>query len=103
MTNRPIIHVQELAALSRIRIPEEDVPKLSEDLASILGMIEQVQKIDVGDVAAEKGGLHNVMREDTNPIEPGTYSGALLDAAPKRTGEYVEVKQVLGHVKKNSA
>ena len=101
MTDKPSINVKELAALSRIRVAEADIPKLTEELSSILEMAEQVQKVDVGDVAAE-AELRNVMREDAGAIEAGTYTDALLDAAPKRTGDYVEVKQVLGHVKKNT-
>lgn len=102
MSDKPTINVRELASLSRIRVPEEDIPKLTEELSSILEMVELVQKVDVGDVATEQG-LHNIMREDGNAIEAGTYTDALLDAAPKRTGDYLEVKQVLGHVKKGGA
>jgi len=102
MSDGPIVDIRTLANLSRIELREEDIPRLTEEIGGVLHFVEQVQQFDVGE-ETEGEGLHNVMREDTDSYEPGTYTDALLNAAPKRQGDYVEVKQVLTHAKKDAA
>ena len=101
MNETPKVDVRALAALSRIAIDEKDIPRLEGELQEVLAFVEEVQKIDVSALKVGTDGLHNVMRADTDAYEPGLFTEALLGAAPKRNGEYFEVKQVLAHTKKN--
>ena len=103
MADNPKPDIRTLAALSRIRVSDDEVARLETELGDILHFVEVVQQVELGDVGATQSAHRNIMREDTDAIEPGTYTDALLDAAPKRTGEHLEVKQVLSHVKKNNA
>ena len=103
MSETPKVDVRALAALSRIAISDADVPVFEEELQEVLAFVEEVQKVDVSKLSPTTVGLHNVTRADSDAYEPGVYTEALLDAAPKRNGEYFEVKQVLAHTKKNKA
>lgn len=99
---KPIVDVTALAALSRIEVKEVDIPRLSDEIAGILQFVEKVQSFELKK-EVHAGGLHNVMREDIDPYESGAFTDALLSAAPKREGDYIEVKQVLAHTKKNKS
>jgi aspartyl/glutamyl-tRNA(Asn/Gln) amidotransferase C subunit len=103
MTDMPKIDIRALAALSRIAITDAEIPKLEAELAGVLAFAGAVQQVAVAAPLRHAAGLHNVTRPDTDPYEPGTFTEALLDAAPKRHGEYLEVKQVLAHTKKERA
>lgn len=103
MSETPRVDIRALASLSRIAVSDTDIPKLEAELSGILAFVEAVQQVAVGDVKKQEGALHNVMREDVDPYDAGTFTEALLNAAPKRTGNYIEVKQVLAHTKKNKA
>ena len=88
--------IEHLATLARIELSEEEIAKLGEEFTAILGYVEQLNDI-LADAEEEKEvGLHyNVLREDTDPHEPGIYTEKLLDAAPKRDGAYISVKKIL--------
>jgi aspartyl-tRNA(Asn)/glutamyl-tRNA(Gln) amidotransferase subunit C len=103
MSETPKVDIRALAALSRIAVTDAEIPKLEAELAGVLAFVEEVQKVEVKTPALHGTGLHNVTRPDTDAYEPGTFTEALLNAAPKRTGDHIEVKQVLAHTKKNKA
>lgn len=94
------VDIRALAALSKIEIAESDIPKLEAEVSEILSFVETISGIEVGDEWRGDKQLRNVLREDENPHENGKYTEALLNAAPARSGDYIEVQQVLGHVKK---
>lgn len=89
--------IEHLAKLSRIAVTDEEADALAKDITSILGYISEIEEI-TGNKEEEKkvGALFNVMREDTNPHEPGIYTEDLLNLAPERDGRYVKVKKILG-------
>lgn len=101
MSESPKVDVKALAALSRIAIKEVDIPRLEAELGEILSFVEEVQKVDVSVLPIATDDLHNVTRSDTDPYDSGIFTEAILSAAPKRNGEYIEVKQVLAHTKKS--
>ncbi len=88
--------IEKLADLSRIALAPEEMESLRKSMDSILGYVEQVNKVSA-DAGSEKktGLLRNIMREDSNPHESGIYTEALASAAPKREGDYVKVKKIL--------
>jgi aspartyl-tRNA(Asn)/glutamyl-tRNA(Gln) amidotransferase subunit C len=88
--------IHRIAGLARIELTDEEATLFAHEVATILKYVSEVQSI-TGDVPPEKvpGALVNVMRKDINPNEPGLYREDLLNAAPKRTGDYIEVKKIL--------
>jgi aspartyl-tRNA(Asn)/glutamyl-tRNA(Gln) amidotransferase subunit C len=89
--------VLKLAKLARIDISEAEAESLSKEFGSILSYVGEIKNANLTHVEAKKEDfmLRNVMREDTEPHESGIHTEALLNEAPKRKGDYVEVKKIL--------
>ena len=88
--------IMHLARLARIEVGDSEADALASEITSILGYVSEIEKI-TGNVASEKvvGPLNNVMREDTHPHTPGMYTEDLLNLAPERKGQYVQVKKII--------
>lgn len=95
---KPVINIRALAELARVEVSDEELVKLEKEIPSILTFVETIQKVDVATASADTS-LRNVMRADENPHESGTYTEALLSAAPSREGNRIAVKQVLSRKK----
>ncbi|TVR12205.1 MAG: Asp-tRNA(Asn)/Glu-tRNA(Gln) amidotransferase subunit GatC [Planctomycetota bacterium] len=67
--------VRKVAALSQLALDEEDIPRLRDELSTIISFVEQLQAVDVTgiDPVAQVTGLVNVTRPDN--------AGAMLDKA----------------------
>lgn len=87
--------IEKLAELSRIAVSGEELDILKHDLESILGYVSEIQAVSEDVPERIAGELRNVMRDDANPHESGTYTKDLLAAAPRTDGDYISVKQVL--------
>jgi aspartyl-tRNA(Asn)/glutamyl-tRNA(Gln) amidotransferase subunit C len=91
--------VLKLAKLSRIRISDEEASSLVKDFDAILQYVGQVKQAlkDAPDVEKTKEDYvrRNIMRDDENAHESGIYTEELLNAAPKREGQFVKVKKIL--------
>ena len=88
--------VQHIARLARVGLSEEDVDRFSEQLSEILGYFERLSQVDTEGVppTAHTLALHNVMREDDEPVPPLGSEAVLLNA-PLRDGEHFRVKVIL--------
>lgn len=90
--------IKKLADLSRMEISEAEAEKLRGDIEEILGYVGQVSSVigthaDEGGI--ELGSVINVLREDTNPAEPGTYTADILAEFPQSENGYLKVKKIL--------
>lgn len=86
-----------LAQLARLELSEEEIEKFQEELAAILGYVDQLQTVDTKGLKAttQVTGLANVTREDTAIEYPATGS-ALLDLAPHTdTDGHLKVKRMV--------
>ena len=92
------VDIAALAKLARLEVSEEERLRLSKEIPEILSFVEAIQKADISGVSAGHG-LHNVMREDTNPHESGIYTDRLIDAAPEKKNNKIVVKQVISRKK----
>ena len=88
--------IQHLATLSRIALSDSEADALAGVITAVLDYVSEINDItaDVADTK-EVGPLNTVMREDGAPHEPGVYTDALLDAAPRREGAHIRVKKIL--------
>lgn len=87
--------IENLATLSRIDLAEEEKDELLAELEAILGYISEISEVIAGEVEPQAGELRNVMREDTDPHEPGIHTQDILDDAPDSEDGYLKVKQIL--------
>lgn len=94
MNAKPNVDVRALADLARIAVSEEELSALADEIPEILAFVEQVNEVGGVETEAEDA-LRNVMRDDSEPHEPGRYTENLLAAAPRERDRYVEVRQVL--------
>ncbi len=90
--------VKKLAALARIKIAEADLEKFTSEFDAILGYIAQLEALEIpDDLANEKPPLHNVLRNDTTPYAPGTYTERIAEQFPTREGDALVVKQIISY------
>jgi len=90
--------VKKLADLSRLALTEEEIGKLQDEITSILAYIDTIQKIDLPESPTGSAYLdiENVMREDGEPHEAGAHTDKLLQQLPRREGQHLKVKKILG-------
>lgn len=77
------INIQKLADLARIDLDDNNSEELKENISEVLSYVESVQEIAPDDEGVPEAGLvHNVLREDKNPHEPGAWREEVLREAP---------------------
>ncbi|MCR5521317.1 MAG: Asp-tRNA(Asn)/Glu-tRNA(Gln) amidotransferase subunit GatC [Lachnospiraceae bacterium] len=75
-----------VAELSRLKISEEEIESVCNELSSILNYMDEINStIDTGSVSDSIKGLTNVMREDV--IHDSMDRAELLKNAPVHTDE----------------
>ena len=88
-----IEQVKKLAHLARLNVPEEELAGVAADIGNILGFIDQIQKVELGDISAPTNQSVNIFRDDVvAPIEP-VYD--LVEAAPLHKDHFVMVPKVI--------
>jgi aspartyl-tRNA(Asn)/glutamyl-tRNA(Gln) amidotransferase subunit C len=89
--------VLKLAKLSRLTLTEVEVDQFTDEIASILEYVEQLQQVDVTKVEPtyQVTGLKNVMRADVEKSY-GPDSKELLKNAPATEKAHFKVKRMVG-------
>ena len=88
--------IDKLAALSRVKVGQEDKRELLKDMESILGYVSEIQKISGEELLKDANAVpRNRFREDGETHESGAHTENLLKAAPEREGNYLKVKKIL--------
>jgi aspartyl-tRNA(Asn)/glutamyl-tRNA(Gln) amidotransferase subunit C len=90
--------VKKLAALARVAVSDEDLPKFVEEFDAILAYVGQLESLNIDVKAPRSAGIvKNVMREDETPHEKGKYTEAIAAQFPEREGDYLKVKQIISN------
>lgn len=89
--------VTRLAALARIKVADDALPKLAAEFESILAYIGQIAELDTASVQKQQPAVRNVFREDGEPHASGAYTAALAEQFPERDGDSLKVKQIISH------
>ena len=89
--------VEHLAGLARIEVSDTEKEVLRHDLEEILAYVSQVDEAGQGEHLGQKEQeeLYNIMREDSEPHEPGIFTEDILKQAPARQGNRISVKKIL--------
>jgi len=87
--------IRRVANLARLRIEEEDVPRLQAELNGILGWIEQLQAVDTTGIEAMSGGGDAVLPLRPDVVTDGGQAEAILANAPDRAGAFFAVPKVV--------
>lgn len=86
--------LDNLSTLARIKVSDEEKPKMIADIQAILGYISAINEV-TGELTRGEERMVNVVRVDVARDDSISNREELLDEAPKRHGDYVEVMQVL--------
>ncbi|HTH93311.1 MAG TPA: Asp-tRNA(Asn)/Glu-tRNA(Gln) amidotransferase subunit GatC [Candidatus Paceibacterota bacterium] len=93
MSNLTKDDIKRLANLARLSVPEEEMDSVAQDIDTILGFVDTIQSVQLGDQVADIQDEVNVFREDTvNPLTP-EYD--LIEAAPLHQDHFVKVPKVI--------
>ncbi len=95
MMSLTLDEVRHVARLARLRLTDDEMEKMQQELSSILQYIDALQEVDVTDVlpTAQVTDVVNVVRADE--VRPSLPVEEALGAAPHRQGDYFKVKAVL--------
>ncbi len=87
--------LENVAVLSRLRIPEDQQQKYMQQMDSILTYMDNLSEVDTTDVKPTTYALpmQNVFREDV--VRPSLDREAALQNAPLRDNGYFKVPKVL--------
>ncbi len=88
--------IKKLAKLARIELTTEEEEKLTREIGGILGYIGQIQTAAGKDVIRQKEPVRNALRPDTNPHESGIHTEVIVAEFPRKEGNYLKVKKILG-------
>ncbi|MFT6361355.1 MAG: aspartyl-tRNA(Asn)/glutamyl-tRNA(Gln) amidotransferase subunit C [Candidatus Paceibacteria bacterium] len=88
--------IKELAELARLELSAEDIASYQKDFQGILDYISTINSVEIDSYDEQvRSDTTNMMREDDTAYEPGTFTEVLLEAAPRREGDYVRVDKIL--------
>jgi aspartyl-tRNA(Asn)/glutamyl-tRNA(Gln) amidotransferase subunit C len=88
--------VAKVALLARLRLSDDELDRMTEQLGQIVGYVEQLQELNTDGVEPMAHGveLSNVFRNDL--LRPSLPRDQALANAPKRDEECYRVPAVLG-------
>ena len=88
--------VQYVAELARLGLSDTEITRLQDQLSSILGHIEAIDKLDTNAIppTAQVTAMTNVMRPDV--VTDSLPREAVLDNAPRQADGFFEVDAILG-------
>jgi aspartyl-tRNA(Asn)/glutamyl-tRNA(Gln) amidotransferase subunit C len=87
--------VRRIASLARIRVEEDEIPRLQAELNGILGWIEQLNEVNVEDVEPLTGAAHMALKMREDVVTDGGYPEKILTNAPERAGPFFAVPKVV--------
>lgn len=86
--------IEKLSQLARLHLEDDEKAGLAKEIESILAYVDQIKGASAT-AQASTDYQRNVLRDDANPHQSGTFTEVLLKAAPATQGEYFKVKKIL--------
>jgi len=87
--------VRKIAVLARIKIDDEKLPPLAEELNNIIGWVEQLSEVDTDGVAPMTSVAEMTMPSRDDVITDGGYEDRVLANAPEKSPPYFAVPKVV--------
>jgi aspartyl-tRNA(Asn)/glutamyl-tRNA(Gln) amidotransferase subunit C len=87
--------VRRVASLARIRVEEDELPRLQSELNGILGWIEQLQAVNTDGVEPMAGGGAQALRLRADEVTDGGVQDKVLANAPDRADAFFAVPKVV--------
>lgn len=91
------IQVEHIAELAKLRLSEDEIAKMTEQLSAILDYAARLQELNTDSIppTASVVPLHNIMRDDV--VEPSLPREQVIANAPDKDerGEFFRVRAIL--------
>jgi aspartyl-tRNA(Asn)/glutamyl-tRNA(Gln) amidotransferase subunit C len=87
--------VRRIATLARIRVEEDEIPRLQAELNGIIGWIELLNEVDVEGIEPLTGATHMALKMREDVVTDGDYPEKILANAPDRAGSFFAVPKVV--------
>lgn len=87
--------VRKVARLSRLAIPEDQIEMHRARLSAVLGYMERLRELDLGDVAPMANVGETTNRFDADEVGPTIPNAVFMAMAPGRMEPFITVPKVL--------
>ncbi len=87
--------VRRVARLARLKVNEEDVPRLAGELNAILDFVEQLNEVNVDGVEPLTSVVEAQMRMRDDVVTDGGYASDVTKNAPASEDEFFMVPKVV--------
>ena len=87
--------VKRVARLARLKVKDEDVPRLAGELNAILGFIEQLNEVDVANVEPLTSVVTMKMKMRKDVVTDGHYPQKIVANAPAQDDDFFMVPKVV--------
>ncbi len=87
--------VRRIAHLARIKVSDEDVPHLQDELNAILSFVEELSGVDVSGVEPMTSVMPMPMKKRADVVTDGEIADAIVANAPERDDHFFKVPKVV--------
>lgn len=87
--------VKRVAKLARLKVKDEELPRLADELNSILGWIEQLNEVDVSDVEPMTSVITMKMKMRQDEVTDGHCPAKIVANAPAQDDAFFMVPKVI--------
>lgn len=87
--------VKRVARLAKLKVKDEDVPRLAGELNAILGWIEQLNEVDVSKVEPMTSVVSMKMKMRQDEVTDGHYPEKIVANAPAQEDAFFMVPKVV--------
>lgn len=87
--------VKRVARLARLKVKDEDLPRLAGELNGILGWIEQLNEVDVSAVEPLTSVVNMKMKMRADEVTDGHYAARIVANAPAQEDAFFMVPKVV--------
>jgi aspartyl-tRNA(Asn)/glutamyl-tRNA(Gln) amidotransferase subunit C len=87
--------VKKIAGLARLAVTDEEAEALVPELNTILGFVEQLRAIDVGDIQPMTAVIPNHLRLRRDAVTDGNVRDKVLANAPQAEHGFFAVPKVI--------
>ena len=87
--------VRTIAALARLRLAEDQLGPLGQELSAIIGWVEQLQEVDTADVTPMTSVIDLLLPERDDEVTDGDRREGVLANAPERIDCFYAVPKVV--------
>lgn len=87
--------VARIAHLARIRLPEEELEPMAEELSRMLDFVEQLNEVDTDGVEPMTSVAPHTLRQRDDVVTDGGIQDKVLANAPEKVGGFFAVPKVV--------